>query len=636
MNDDELKGMSIDDLCFEVKRLSQKVQVLENDKLILKEEYEIAQAVKDGKTTNNNENTKLKEELSKCRNTLTTFVTKYKVVKTFLDLERKALADVKIEVEGTTHRLVREMESRMNIFKDTVLARESLLQKRYQKINQELFKAKDMAECYKVELHDVKNDRRVLQKNLDNIEEELTIEKNKLSSQIASITSKIEMYQKEHAKEVKKLNDTMLEKENERKQFEEDLAKWKLTLKLRLDEKLAVDKKLEEMTALLAGEKESNSKILANERENIKNLENTCSQLRDENSMLHCRLKTQEEQQSKLLDAHDALQRDFKSILEREKSLRSELSGNSNDKSEMQRKLRSITEKVSTLESDHSRETGELKALIEQKQQLLDSALESREREGVRAENLGQEVKRLEKVIASDTNNMSGIEEKLRNAVKDKEALEKKLEMSEKEMGNMNNSLDGLRRDRDEALNQSLSFQNEMKILRQKLADNEFKLEKMSKQKNEETSAYSEIDRLKRELEASENKNEQQFSEICGLKDTVRRECEERTELMIEVSDLKDQIKRLTSRNGGPLRSQTSGIDSSVQARQVFKSPESGDVAPGMLRQLTGSLSSNSNLTDPSAVTNPPVQDRDDNWSKQRQTAQQNSGKSKRKSKYRP
>ena len=161
----------------------------------------------------------------------------------------------------------------------------------------------------------------------------------------------------------------------------------------------------------------------------------------------------------------------------------------------------------------------------------------------------------------------------------------------------------------------------------------------MSKKKHDEKSVVAEVERLKLELEAAENKYEERSSEIRGLKDTIRRECEERTELMIEVSELKDQIKRLTNRQGKSLRSESLGIDSSVQARQVFKNPESqSGREPGMLQKLTGTESSTLALAALGAGSsqNNENNDQDVNWSKQRQSAQQNNGKSKRKSKYRP
>mmetsp|Transcript_25937 Transcript_25937/g.48689 ORF Transcript_25937/g.48689 Transcript_25937/m.48689 type:complete len:646 (+) Transcript_25937:54-1991(+) len=645
MADGDTSDMTPEDMSFEIKRLAQKLQVLENDKLILQEEALISQTVKSAKSSDDGDVARLTMQLSQSRSLLTMCATKYKVVKTFLDLERKALAEVRMEMCNSSARIMKEMEMKMNTFKDTVLVREAALQHRFQRVNQELFRSKETAERLKVELHEARNDRRTLQKNLDEVDAELTIEKNKLKGQFESISSKIEMYQKEHAKEVKRLNDTMLEKEQQRQEHEDELAKWKMTLKLRVEEKLAVDKQLADLQALRALEEARAAESLKQEQTTLQEEQAANKQLREENADLRGRLETLQVQQGKLLDTHDALQSDFKSLLAREKTLRAELSDNSSDKGEMKRKLRSITEKVSSMEEDHARELGDVRAVVEQKQLLLDSALEGREREGARAENLAREVARVQSLLAESASRVDGVNAELREMGARKEGVERKLLDVEREKAEMQAAIDGLRSDRDDALNQSLQVQADMKKVKTKLSQAESEARELSKKLKDDSSKSSEVTRLEAELLRCEEKVQQQSDEVKGLKDTVRRECEERTELMVELSELKDRLARLQrqQQRGAGMRSQSGGVDSSVQARQEFTRHTEGGERPGMLRQLTGSDSTPHSMAGGSGQSGQGRQEgvseaseRDDRWSKQRQAAQQGSGKPKRVSKYRP
>ena len=638
------QAMSEDDLRFEVKRLAQRVQVLQRDKQILQQEAQLqgTPGAGAGAGVDSGAVAALREELSSARGLLTMSASKLQVVRTFLALERETMAEVRLQLSSGQARMMQEMETKMNLFKETVLAREAALQHRFQRVKQELFRSREAEERLKVDLQEARNDRRALQKNLDDVDAELTIEKNKLKGQFESISSKIEMYQKEHAKEVKKLNDTMMEKERQRQEHENELAKWKVTLKLRVEEKLAVDKELADLKALRELEATRETEKLQQEQAALEQELVVSAQLREDNSTLRSRLETLQVQQEKLLDTHDSLQSDFKSLLAREKALRTEISGNSTDKGEMQRKLRSITEKVSTMEEDHAKELGALREVVEQKQSLLDSALEGREREGVRAENMTREVERLQGLLVKDASRVGDINAALLEMTTRKESLESKLLEADKEKAEIHGTIESLRGDRDDALNQSIKVQDEMKNMRGKLAEAEANMRDLTRKLSDDSSSSAEVERLKSELQQCEGKAEQQVLEIRGLKDTVRRECEERTELMVEVSELRDRIARLQrqQRSGTTMRSQSGGVDSSVQARQDFSSrqPEAGE-QPGMLRQLTGSDSTPLPLGSQGRSDGDGVggnSERDDIWSKQRKAAQQSSGKPKRVSKYRP
>ena len=620
---DEYTDMSQEDMCFEIKRLRQKIQVLENDKMILQEEYEIAQTIqKQGNADEDAEKSSLRESLLRTRQMLDMSTQKFRVTKRFLELEKKTMNEIKTEMNHGLVNAMKDMDTKMNIYKETVLAREEALQKKFQQVRTDLYKAREAQERYKIELHEANKEKRMLQKNLDNVEAELTIEKNKLNSQFESINCKIEQYQKEHADEVKKLKEDIDDKERQRVHFEEELAKWKLTLKLRVEEKMAVDKELADIKQKYTDNEKAFSKQLEKELDIHKSLEEERNKLMAENDILSGRIKKMELQQTKLLDSHDALQNDFKSLLTREKSLRSELCGNSNDKNEMQRKLQAISNKVSTMEADHEREMNELKLCLEKNQQLLDSALQGREREGVRAGNLAVEVKRLENLLQSNIDSTTTVKQDLQNSKAENERLKSKNSELDGQIKSMEQSFNSLRDDRDDAMNSSKLANEELKRLQQELDEKDNSLKKLQLQKIEKSNSESEISRLKNELLRTEERSEQQNIEILGLKDTVRRECEERTELMIEVSELKDQVKRLHNmHNGKSMRSQSSGgVDSSVQAQHGLKHPETPE--PSMLQRIASEKSST-------------LTDQDAGWVKHRQSAQNNSNKSKRKSKYR-
>mmetsp|Transcript_768 Transcript_768/g.1279 ORF Transcript_768/g.1279 Transcript_768/m.1279 type:complete len:645 (+) Transcript_768:172-2106(+) len=642
--EDELSGYSQDDLIFEVKRLRQRVQVLENDKKIMEEEFAIAQTGSADSAIHTNQDTaKLKDQLYSMRNMLTMYVQKYRVVQTFLELERKTLREIRSEVDSCYDTTKKDVEQKLNLVVKAVQSREYALQKRLQKMTNDLFKEKERKEHLVIEASELKKERNLISKSLENVQKEFAAEKEMMKEHFDRISKKIEDYQQEHAHEVQAMRNEIADKDKAQVELEGNNCKLRKQIKSMQEEHTVLFSKNEELSVALRAHSEDAEnwrRVRKTLEEKIAELDNQISDSKTKGDTECEKLKDQirvlNDQLEKMMANHDALTNDFNSVLAREESLRMELHGNSNDKSDMQRKLRSINEKLKEMEALHSEETAALRDHILEEERKASAVAKELSKEKQRADGAAAELTRAQQaMLAKDGEIKSRDEElnRLRGVVGD---LERKVKSFERELSAGESSIASLRSDRDDALASANTLKEALSASAVKVDELECEVQRLQEEVRnlrEELSRadHSVLEKLRCQVSEKEVALAEGQEEIAKLKDTIRRECEERTEMMLEMSELRDQIRRLSSLNLRSQSSSSAGVEVAMQtpsrphysaSATTYENPTSKKSSGvSMLKQL--STDGGSSMTDSS-------------WA-QKLAKQGTAGinKSKRKSKYR-
>jgi chromosome segregation ATPase len=568
---DDYSDFSLDDLLFEVKRLKQRSQVLEDDKRILQEELDIAksgssQAAAGG---SNEDRSAMEKNMVHLRSLVTMFSQKYRVVQTFLLLERKALKDVREELDSGLQTVHKDSEQKLALVVKAVQHREYGLQKKLQGLAIELLKEKEKVEKTNAEFAEAMKENNKLVKTLSQTKEDFESERGSMKEHFDRINGKIDAYQEVHAEEVRALQEEIRTKdqaqidlENKCIQMQKQVEIMNLSMSKLKDTHV---KQVEEL------EKQCEDHVITinSLRKNGIQVDDQLKTMTEDNASLKKKIGVLKEQQEKLLQSHDEVSNDLRSVLAREESLRMELHGTSSDKGDMQRRLKSITDKVHSMEAAHQEEMKGLNGRLEEAGRTIALLEKDLTRENKLIES-GKSALNKAQAMITERDGVISVQNEEIDKLKGEESqlriyLKERMESMEKELKSSASDILSLRADRDEALERTKTLTADLSSLRLKNDDQEREIE-ILKQKLHDAENVTKVDEdLLRAIDEKEAKLQECKSEIAGLKDTIRRECEERTEMMIEMSELRDQIRRLSSLN---LRSQSSssGVDSGQQA----------------------------------------------------------------------
>ena len=560
--------LSLDDLIFEVKRLKQRTQVLEDDNRILQTELDIAQHgnIKNTPNSGNDDVDKLKEEISRLRSMTTMFTQKYRVVQTFLLLERKALHDVRQELHTSLDLAQKDMEQKMMQFVKSVQHREYGLQKKLQGLTLDLLREKENNNSISVELSASVKKNTLLTESLEQSKKEFDSERNSMKEHFDRINGKIDKYVQQHAEEVAGLQEEIRSKDKAQIELETRSAQLEKQVEINTTAMSRLREGYVKQIDQLERQCEEHVIALNSCRQGNSDLENRLAAAAKENADLQNKISTLREQQEKLLQSHDDVSSDLRAVLAREESLRMELHGTSSDRGDMQRRLKSITDKVRDMELSHKEEISSANRKIQEANGSIAQLMKGLAQEKQQALAAKEEATSAQNTIKARDGT---IREQAEEIDKLKLQLEKwrvKTEALEKEAKSCQGDLRSLRSDRDEVLQRVSDLGKEVDSLQDERAAKEQEIEDL-RAKLALTEVAYEVDKKREQALAEKTRQlDETKEEIAGLKETIRRECEERTEMMLEISELRDQIKRLSSLN---LRSQSSnsgGVDSGQQA----------------------------------------------------------------------
>lgn len=538
----EYAKLTEDDLCFELKRLRQRCEVLERDKRILEEEISIAQH-------GNHDKDKIaayeasiatqSQQLSALRSVVTMQKQKFRVVKSHLALERKALSDILVELHGGLTDMKSNCECTLLLFKDKITA----LRAKDEDMSSALAASKEYITKLEIDAAHRGKELAQLRHDLSAAERAAESEQNALKEQIAAITDKIHQYQNEHATELCKMYADLEAKDAKYRDISSTNANLKSEV-ADITEQLSWAKQqlCERVTA-------SSATITALSSE-IAQLKQQLSEATKDNELLHSKLSSATEAQNaksshqdQLLQLHDKLMKDFHVVLEREKRLQNELAERNIDKNDIATKLRSIQDKVANMEEEHE------SAMAELRKELFN--------EQNRAKNLSSDVSALNESMIAVKQQTEEWKQKYTAKEKEYAALKQQSEYQTNailkaatEAKKLQEQIDDKQKyilAKETMEQENSSLQRHVSDLMRQLADEtaakeEYICKLRQIDPNELAAANSKITTLEQLLQSKDET-------IDHLKETIRRECEERTEMMIEISELKDRIKRLKTKS---------------------------------------------------------------------------------------
>ena len=532
---------SFDDLCFEVKRLRQKCEVLERDKAILEDELKIGN---DSKAPNSSSVSMMEDELRKQTEFLRSYrekfyilANKYYVVRRHLDLEKKTLREVRDELNAGTQDI---MNISKNALHKTVIyyeERENKSQKSYKLLKTQYDALNNENNNLKKSLEDNLVTTKTLESIISTLESSQLSEKNQLLNQINElrqnqnnlITSHTEiLIQKDQQiQEYDKMNKIM-------KLQLESLIKNNNIIEIRNNELLQTIQQSDYKTKdLLEQNSLLNNQINTQYQKELSDLNNKLILLTNQIQCLNQTMNDLENSKMKL-------QNDYEKLLQNYENLQIEIKEkNTLTENEMQKKFINIKEKMKILENDTSNEIQRLKDLLAEESNrlwettrdrdakiniILLSESKCRELQSLNS-SLQQQISELNVSIGLLERNIESIQFKLEK----KEVQLTELQLEKENQMNEFNQLKKVMGDKERTYN---SMAEEVSIL-------------TFQSKTKEKKYLDHINEFELKITSYEN-------EIRALKQTIHRECEERTELMIELSTLKDFIHHngLTTTNG--------------------------------------------------------------------------------------